>query len=106
MDAITLIGAFSVFGACICMGIGSIGSALGEGRVAASALTAMAQQPDESSRIRSTMFVAIVPYPQHNVCGDCHGGNHSFVCFADCIFGAVCQSVLELCNRTGSIVIF
>mgnify|MGYP002672934635 FL=1 len=59
MDAITLIGAFSVFGACICMGIGSIGSALGEGRVAASALTAMAQQPDESSRIRSTMFVAI-----------------------------------------------
>ena len=46
MDAISLIGAFSVLGACLCMGIGSIGSAMGEGHVAASALQAMAQQPD------------------------------------------------------------
>ncbi|MDO4161921.1 MAG: ATP synthase F0 subunit C [Pseudomonadota bacterium] len=59
MDAVSLIGAFSVLGACLCMGIGSIGSAVGEGNVAASALQAMAQQPDEASRIRSTMFVAI-----------------------------------------------
>ncbi len=59
MDSYTLIGAVSVLGACLCMGIGSIGSALGEGNAAAAALTAMAQQPDEANRIRSTMFVSL-----------------------------------------------
>jgi len=59
MDSYTIIGAASVIGACLCMGIGSIGSALGEGHAAATALQAMAQQPDEASRIRSTMFVAL-----------------------------------------------
>ena len=59
MEAITLIGALSALGAGLCMGIGSMGSAIGEGNVAASALQAMAQQPDEANRVRSTMFVAI-----------------------------------------------
>ena len=59
MDAYAIIGAASILGACLCMGIGSIGSAIGEGNAAASALSAMAQQPDEASRIRSTMFVTI-----------------------------------------------
>ena len=40
MDAYTIIGAVSVFGACICMGIGSLGSALGEGNTAAAAISA------------------------------------------------------------------
>ena len=59
MEAITLIGALSALGTGLCMGIGSMGSAIGEGNVAASALQAMAQQPDEANRVRSTMFVAI-----------------------------------------------
>ena len=59
MDSYSLIGAISVMGACICMGLGSIGSAIGEGNAAAAALNAMAQQPDEASRIRSTMFVSL-----------------------------------------------
>jgi len=59
MDSYTIIGAVSVLGACLCMGIGSIGSALGEGQAAAAALSAMAQQPDEAGRIRSTMFVTL-----------------------------------------------
>ncbi len=59
MDSYAIIGAISVLGACLCMGIGSLGSALGEGNAAAAALTAMAQQPDEASRIRSTMFVSL-----------------------------------------------
>ena len=59
MDSYAIIGAVSVLGACLCMGIGSIGSALGEGQAAAAALTAMAQQPDEAGRIRSTMFVTL-----------------------------------------------
>lgn len=59
MDSYAIIGALSVLGACLCMGIGSIGSALGEGQAAAAALQAMAQQPDEANRIRSTMFVTL-----------------------------------------------
>ncbi len=59
MDSYTLIGALSVLAACLCMGLGSIGSAIGEGNAAAAALQAMAQQPDEASRIRSTMFVSL-----------------------------------------------
>ena len=59
MESLALIGALSVLGACIGMGIGAIGSALGEGNAAAAALQAMAQQPDEASRIRSSAFVFI-----------------------------------------------
>ena len=59
MDSYAIIGAISVLGACICMGIGSLGSALGEGAAASAALTAMAQQPYEASLIRSTMFVSL-----------------------------------------------
>ncbi len=59
MDSYAIIGAVSVLGACLCIGIGSIGSSLGEGNAAAAALQAMAQQPDEANRIRSTMFVTL-----------------------------------------------
>ena len=59
MDSYSLIGAVSFLGACLCMGIGSLGSALGEGIAAAAALSAMAQQPDEANRLRSTMFVSM-----------------------------------------------
>ena len=59
MDSYAIIGAVSIFGACICMGVGSLGSALGEGNAAAAAISAMAQQPDEASRLRSTMFVSL-----------------------------------------------
>ena len=59
MDSLALIGALSALGACIGMGIGAIGSALGEGNAAAAALQGMAQQPDEASRIRSTAFILI-----------------------------------------------
>lgn len=59
MEPFAFIGALSILGAGICMGLGSIGSAIGEGNAAAAALQAMAQQPDEGSRIRSTMFVSL-----------------------------------------------
>lgn len=59
MDAITLIGAFSVLAAGLCISIGGIGSAIGEGNVAASALRAIAQQPDETSTITRTLFIAM-----------------------------------------------
>ena len=59
MESLALIGALSVLGACIGMGIGAIGSAIGEGNAAAAALQGMAQQPDEANRIRSTAFILL-----------------------------------------------
>ena len=59
MDPITLIGAMSVLAAGLCISIGGIGPALGEGNTAANALRAMAQQPDEASTITRTLFVAM-----------------------------------------------
>ncbi len=59
MDAVTLIGAMSVLSAGLCIALGGIGPALGEGNAAASALRAMAQQPDEASTITRTLFVAM-----------------------------------------------
>ena len=59
MDAVTLIGAMSVLSAGLCIAIGGIGPALGEGNAAASALRSMAQQPDESSNITRTLFVSM-----------------------------------------------
>lgn len=59
MEAPELIGMVSVFTAGITIGLGSIGPALGEGRTAAEALSAIARQPDEANRITRTLFVAL-----------------------------------------------
>ena len=59
MEPITLIGAISVLAAGLCIAIGGIGPALGEGNVAANALRAMAQQPDEAGNITKTMYIAM-----------------------------------------------
>ena len=59
MEPTTLIGAISVLAAGLCIAIGGIGPALGEGNVAANALRAMAQQPDETGNITKTMYIAM-----------------------------------------------
>ena len=59
MDAITLIGAMSILAAALCIAIGGIGPSIGEANAAANALRSMAQQPDESSTITRTLFVAM-----------------------------------------------
>ncbi len=59
MDAQTLIAMVSIFTAGLTMGIGSLGSALGEGRALASALIALAQQPDSSATLIRTLFVGM-----------------------------------------------
>jgi F-type H+-transporting ATPase subunit c len=59
MDTITAIAVASIFAAGLTMAIGSIGPALGQGRAVAQALTAMAQQPDESNSITRTLFVGL-----------------------------------------------
>ncbi|MGD8783356.1 MAG: F0F1 ATP synthase subunit C [Thioalkalispiraceae bacterium] len=59
MDNISIIGMVSVITAGLTIAIGSIGPALGEGRAVAQALSAIAQQPDESGTITRTLFVGL-----------------------------------------------
>lgn len=49
----------SVAGAGLTMALGAIGAAIGEGRIAAAAMDALARQPDESGSITRTLFVSL-----------------------------------------------
>ena len=55
-NAIQLI---SIFAAAIAVGLGSIGPALGEGRAVASAMDAIARQPDSAGTVSRTLFVRL-----------------------------------------------
>lgn len=59
MDTMGWIAFASIITAGLTIAIGSIGPALGEGRAAAQALAAIAQQPDESNTITRTLFVSL-----------------------------------------------
>ena len=59
MDATTVIGIVSIAASALCMAIGSVGPALGEGRAIAQALASIAQQPDESGTISRTLFIGL-----------------------------------------------
>ncbi|MFZ2955608.1 MAG: F0F1 ATP synthase subunit C [Candidatus Ozemobacteraceae bacterium] len=59
MDSLTIIGAISIISAAITMCIGSIAPALGEAKAVAAALSALAQQPDESSTLTRTLFIGL-----------------------------------------------
>ncbi|MEW5773485.1 MAG: F0F1 ATP synthase subunit C [Thermodesulfobacteriota bacterium] len=59
MDSLTVVAAASILAAGLCMGIGAIGPAIGEGHALANALTAMAQQPDEAPTLTRTLFVGM-----------------------------------------------
>lgn len=59
MDSISIIGMISVITAGLTIAFGSIGPALAEGRAVAQALSAIAQQPDESATITRTLFVGL-----------------------------------------------
>jgi F-type H+-transporting ATPase subunit c len=59
MDNMTLIAVASIFTAGITIGMGVLGPGMGQGRAVASALTALAQQPDAASTITRTLFVGL-----------------------------------------------
>ena len=59
MDNMTLIATASIVTAGLTIGIGCIAPALGEGRSVATALSALAQQPDASATITRTLFVGL-----------------------------------------------
>ncbi|PYG26351.1 F0F1 ATP synthase subunit C [Pelagimonas varians] len=59
MTDLAIIAAISIFTAGLTVSFGAIGPALGEGRAAATALSAIAQQPDASPAISRTLFVSL-----------------------------------------------
>jgi len=59
MTAHALFAAAAVVAAGLAIGIGTIGPGFGQGSSVASALDAMARQPDSSDRITRTLFVGL-----------------------------------------------
>lgn len=59
MTDLGLIAAISIFTAGLSVSFGAIGPALGEGRAAATAMSAIAQQPDASASLSRTLFVSL-----------------------------------------------
>ena len=54
-EAIMVAG--KALGAGLCMGIGAIGPAIGEGNAVSKALEGMARQPESAGNLRSTMIM-------------------------------------------------
>ena len=59
MDGVVIVAVASIITVGLTISIGSIGPALGEGRAVSTALTSIAQQPDEASAITRTLFVGL-----------------------------------------------
>jgi F-type H+-transporting ATPase subunit c len=59
MDSLTLIALASIWTAGFTTSIGCMVPALSEGKAVASALSALAQQPDASATITRTLFVGL-----------------------------------------------
>ncbi|WP_417565155.1 F0F1 ATP synthase subunit C [Marinobacter sp.] len=59
MTDFAIIAAVSILTAGLSVAFGAIGPALGEGRAAAAALAAIAQQPDSASTLSRTLFVSL-----------------------------------------------
>ena len=59
MTDFVIIAAISIFTAGMTVSFGALGPALGEGRAAAAALSAIAQQPDAAPTISRTLFVSL-----------------------------------------------
>jgi F-type H+-transporting ATPase subunit c len=49
----------SIGAGALTMGLGAIGAALGESRIGAAAMDALARQPDEAGSITRTLFVSL-----------------------------------------------
>lgn len=59
MESTVLAVAARAIAAGICMSIGSIAPALGEGKVAATALEGMARQPEAANALRTNMILGM-----------------------------------------------
>ena len=59
MDSTTIVAIVSIITASLTTSMGCVAPALSEGRSVATALTALAQQPDASATITRTLFVGL-----------------------------------------------
>jgi len=59
MDSLTIVAVVSIVASGLCMAIGAVGPALGEGRAVSEAVSAIAKQPDESASINRTLFIGL-----------------------------------------------
>jgi len=59
VDNSSWIAIVSIVASALCMAVGSIAPALGESKAVAQALSAIAQQPDESGTISRTLFIGL-----------------------------------------------
>ena len=59
MDGHDWLMVISIGGAALTMAAGAIGAAIGESRIAAAAMDALARQPDEAGSITRTLFVSL-----------------------------------------------
>ena len=59
MSDASLIPVISIITAGLTVAIGSFGAAMGEGRAAAAAMSAIAQQPDAAPTLSRTLFVSL-----------------------------------------------
>lgn len=92
MSDFALIAAVSILTAGLSVAFGAIGPAIGEGRAAAAALAAIAQQPDSASTLSRTLFVSLAMIESTAIYLFCSGD--------DC---PVCQSVLGSGNAGGPV---
>lgn len=59
MNELSLVALISILTAGLTVAVGSFGAALGEGRAAAAAMAAIAQQPDAAPVLSRTLFVSL-----------------------------------------------
>jgi len=59
VNDLSLVALVSIITAGLTVAIGSFGAALGEGRAAAAAMSAIAQQPDAAPALSRTLFVSL-----------------------------------------------
>ncbi|MCX5831838.1 MAG: F0F1 ATP synthase subunit C [Deltaproteobacteria bacterium] len=59
MDNVSIVATVSIITAGICMAVGSIAPAMGQGRAIHGALSSIAQQPDERNSLTRTLFVGL-----------------------------------------------
>ncbi len=55
----TIIAVVAMASAALAMALGAMGAAIGESRIGAAAMDALARQPDEASSITRTLFVSL-----------------------------------------------
>lgn len=59
MSEQAIIAVVSIGAGALAMGLGAVGAAFGESRIAAAAMDALARQPDEAGSITRTLFVSL-----------------------------------------------